>query len=565
MRRLFRTCSTAVAATLAIAACGRSSLDAGEFETSTGGAPAGRSDRGRGGAPPSAARGGTTANGGAPGKGGGESGAAAGGGAAGAVESGGAAGAIESGGAAGEPASICGLSSPPDDGWVSTWGGPGYDRALALFLGGDALLVAGSFNGTADFDPGSNVEERTASQRDLYLSILDASGSYAGTHIMGGEGLLSGIELQGAAQDNDQSVYLVTQFPGTLNLEVGTSGNELLGPDDLQYSVGLIKRHADGSLAWGREFPTHNFDAYPRVAAADGSVWVLGHFKGSTDFDPGPGSDVRDAGAGALIFLEALDSEGEHSFVVTPWRESCFAGAITVAADGSPWVAGSCGYAESDSWGGMFVSKLDANGSLSFTVKWDIEGQPRALTTGPDGALYLVGRTPTGDLDPGPGLEEHETNGIGRDALLLKLAEDGTYQWARAWGGPRDAVSWDDDELDALTMDGCGSILLGGRSPFALDVDPGPAEQNVPGGMYLSRFTTDGDLVWARSWAAASAGYAYTRLAGVVSPGTDALWIAGTFAGSVDFGLNGTSDSRTSAGQEDAFTMRLEASPSQTP
>ncbi len=564
MRRLIRTFASAISGTLAIAACGRTSLDAGEFETANGGAPGGGSDLSRGGAAPNTARGGAAANGGAPGKGGGPAGGAESGGAAGTVESGGAAGA-ESGGAAGEPASICGLSSAPDDGWVSTWGGVGYERAAALFLSGDALLVPGSFNGTTDFDPGSSVDERTASQRDLYLSVLYTSGDYAGTHIMGGEGLLAGIELLDAAQAGDQSLYLVTQFPGMLNMEVGTTGNELLGPNDLQYSVALIKRYADGSLAWGRAFPTHNFDAFPTVAAADGAVWVLGQFKGSTDFDPGPGSDVRDAGAGALLFLEALDVDGQHSFVVTPWREGCFAGPITVAADGSPWVAGTCAYSDSDGWGGMFVSKLDANGVLSFTVKWDFEGYPRTLTTGPDGALYLAGRTPAGDLDPGPGVEEHEINGIGRDAVLLKLAEDGTYQWSRTWGGPRDDSSWDDDELDGLTVDGCGSILVGGRSPFALDVDPGPAELSVPGGMYLSKFTTDGDLVWARNWAAPPTGYAYTRIMAVVSPGTDAIWLAGTFAGSVDFGLNGASDWRASAGQEDAFIMRLQASPSQSP
>jgi len=105
---------------------------------------------------------------------------------------------------------------------------------------------------------------------------------------------------------------------------------------------------------------------------ASGNVYVTGNFRGSVDFDPGPGVENHSSIAFVDIFLSRFDSSGN--------------------------------FQRADVWGGS---------------DWDTGYKVAVDTTG---NVYVTGYfMETVDFDPGPGIDNRTANGWG-DVFLSKFA-----------------------------------------------------------------------------------------------------------------------------------------------
>ena len=78
----------------------------------------------------------------------------------------------------------------------------------------------------------------------------------------------------------------------------------------------------------------------------------------------------------------------------------------------------------------MFVSRFGDDGNFHWARNWG-GGQfdwGEDIAIDGNGAVYVVGwYKVTADFDPGPGVEEHTSNGY-EDAYLMKIMPDG-YWW----------------------------------------------------------------------------------------------------------------------------------------
>ncbi|MVM28622.1 hypothetical protein GO755_01165 [Spirosoma sp. HMF4905] len=107
--------------------------------------------------------------------------------------------------------------------WAKRAGGSSADFGYSLALDGSGnVLVAGSFSGTADFDPSEAVANLTAEgyDSDIFVAKYDAQGNYIWAKRAGGNYIDVGTSL---AVDGNNNVSLTGYFSGTADFDPSAS------------------------------------------------------------------------------------------------------------------------------------------------------------------------------------------------------------------------------------------------------------------------------------------------------------------------------------------------------
>lgn len=200
-------------------------------------------------------------------------------------------------------------------GSVNTMGGNDNDEATALAIDPFGFLyVTGTFEGTADFNPGNSTTNLTSNgDSDIFLIKLNFSG-----------GLLSGksigsAESDGATDilvDNYSNILLTGYFSSTMDCDPSNSTFNLtsLGYED----VFTLKLDNMGNLLWGKAFGNNNFNRGNSIAIdQDGNVYTGGFFRGICDIDPGTNVVPINSNGYMDIFLQKLDQNGDFLNAIT--------------------------------------------------------------------------------------------------------------------------------------------------------------------------------------------------------------------------------------------------------
>ena len=125
------------------------------------------------------------------------------------------------------------------------------------------------------------------------------------------------------------------------------------------------------------------------------------------------------------------------------------------------------------------------------------------VTADDPGNVYVTGSFwSTVDFDPGPGTDEHSSSGWD-DAFLSKFDANGDFQWACSWGGGAN------DHGYGVAIDGSGNVYVTGYFFGTVDFDPGEGEDAHSAfglDVVLSKFDSNGNFQWARTWGGAGDG-----------------------------------------------------------
>ena len=132
--------------------------------------------------------------------------------------------------------------------WAAAWGGAGSDGVQGLSLADDGSVAAtGTFDQTADFDPGPGVLERTSTgSYDVSVSWLNATGELQWAQTFGGPGTDVGYDIVAAP---DGSVMTVGKVVGTTDF------------DPAQRSIQYRRRRAAGRHAQQAAAPASSLTA----------------------------------------------------------------------------------------------------------------------------------------------------------------------------------------------------------------------------------------------------------------------------------------------------------------
>ncbi len=203
---------------------------------------------------------------------------------------------------------VCKLDASGSFVWAKAMGGSGmndYGYDIAVDATGN-VYTTGSYNVTADFDPGSGSFVLTsAGNIDIFISKLDALGNFVWAKSMGGS---QDENANSIVLDSNANIYLGGYFNGTADFDpgVGVSSFVSLGNQD----AFLSKLDASGDFVWAKRMGGSNPDGVNSVFLdSSGNIYTSGWYSYTVDFDPNAttfnlSGDFRD------IFMSKLDASG---------------------------------------------------------------------------------------------------------------------------------------------------------------------------------------------------------------------------------------------------------------
>jgi hypothetical protein len=243
---------------------------------------------------------------------------------------------------------------------------------------------------------------------------------------------------------------------------------------------------------WARTWGGTGVDQANDVAAdGSGAIYVVGNFDSVVDFDPGPNQDFHTGYGGGDAYLAKYDRAGNLQWAKT--------------------------------WGG--------NG-------WD---EAREVCVDNYGNIYVTGDySLTVDFDPRASDDWHSSNG-GQDAFVVRYASDGTFNWAKTWGGNG---TYGDAGWGVATN--AASVFISGIFDGTVDFDPsGGTTQytKTTGGSaaFLSAFASDGTFQWVKAWCTENDPAVRGDGTDIITDGntTGYVYVIGSWTGTVDFDPDG--------------------------
>ncbi len=165
--------------------------------------------------------------------------------------------------------------------WAKRMGGTATDIAYSMTVdvNGD-ILTTGYFQGTADFDPSSNVYNLTATGDDIFICKLNQSGKFVWARQIKGNGSNRGFSV---CTDKFANVYITGYFVLTANFNPNGGSYSLSGSSPGTFTCKLNK---SGYFLWANEIngnsPSYGYDIY---VDNNLNVYTTGNFRGTIDAD----------------------------------------------------------------------------------------------------------------------------------------------------------------------------------------------------------------------------------------------------------------------------------------
>lgn len=164
------------------------------------------------------------------------------------------------------------------------------------------VYFAGSFQGTADFDPGSGTANLvSAGGSDAFILKLDNAGGYVWAGALGGSG---SDRAFGLALDSSANVYVTGQFQGSGDFDPGAALFQLTGAGSQTAFVAQFD--ANRNFIWAGAMAANGGAGEAIDVDSFGNVYTTGLFAGTADFDPGLGTANRSSVGGNDAYLSKL-------------------------------------------------------------------------------------------------------------------------------------------------------------------------------------------------------------------------------------------------------------------
>ena len=368
-------------------------------------------------------------------------------------------------------------------------------------------------------------------------------------------------------------------------------------------------------FSWGKS-GGNTGNEYARSIFVDGagSVYTVGSFSGTVDFDPGSGvSNLTAVGstdayiqklnsAGAFVFARRFGGAGDavaYGVTVDPNNFIYITGSFTGNMDSDP----NAGTSLLTSAGGtdIFLIRLSASAVWSYSTRFGSTGDDVGLSVCANAGAFALTGTITGvvDFDPGAGVANigiinltqgfiaryvpgvfytfaHTlgisanasemdvsgniyTTGVGfnagsNDAFVKKFGPTGTVTWTKYLGGASG------DGGFGIATDVAGNVYTTGFFSGTADFDPDAGVVSITSGgsndIYVSKLDTNGSYVWA-------VGFSGTGDDRGVTIDTDPdgnVYTAGYFRSTVDFDPGAGVSNLSSSGLTDGMVCKLNAS-----
>jgi hypothetical protein len=333
--------------------------------------------------------------------------------------------------------------------WAKQMGGDYPDEAFSITVDASGgVYTTGYFRGTANFDPnGSNTRSTSASaDLDIFVSKLDASGSYVWASQMGGIATDFGTSI---SLDPDGNVVSTGLFGGAADFDPSGSTVNFTATANDTYVSKLSG--TSGGFVWAQQIGgPGNEQANAVTVDAMGNIYLTGFFDGTTDFNPDPTAGTGDffltTNGGRDIFIARLSSTG--SFVWAKNIGNSGSGiadrdiGFSIAVDASSNVYTTGSFANTADFNpdptatfnltsvgdrDIFLSVLDSDGDFVLARSFGATGFDQGLSIAlhnATGSIHIIGWfAGSADFDPGTGTLTLTSNSGSQDVFIMKLSQ----------------------------------------------------------------------------------------------------------------------------------------------
>jgi len=359
----------------------------------------------------------------------------------------------------------------------------------------------------------------------------------------------------GTAIDSDGNAYLA----GSFHSEGAPAGGRL----------SVAKVDADGEVVWVRHLPSNGVVSVGAMGMdAEDNVYLTGYFAGDLFDTPDDEHPLMTVTGTIAAFLLKLDPDGS---VLDAWAvahsrsaDGLSAGTgVTVDSSGNILISGvftgeidfdpDQGGAIMEGDGGFngFLAKWSPSGQFQWARKISGEGQQElhGVAVDAEDNVYATGWTGSpAAFGPEPGSTPLETLGA-HDVLVIKVDPAGSLEWHQTVGNGAEGKGM------AVTVAPSGSIIVGGELwGLPLESESESETDSLGHGGFVASLNADGGIQWARGFD--GIGNPFLALA-VDAAGR--IYLAGAFAGTLDFRTGEPSDTFESQGHRDAFVAQYSA------
>jgi hypothetical protein len=384
-------------------------------------------------------------------------------------------------------------------GWARTWGSMSSDAAWDVAVDSQGNeYVAGYYWGTTDFDPGPGIQNRDGYGDDVagYVSKFDKDGNFIWVRTMGG---LYNTLVKNLILDDNGNIFVTGDFWPTISFEGDPSGEVTWISGGI--NTFICSYSTNGDFQWakflqGPEVEQAGNSPSDMNLDSEGNIFVGGSFLGEVDFDPGSGIESHTAYSYIDAYLLKLTSSGQFIWVNT--------------------------------WGS---EPYDAHQFSNNVV---------GLACDSSNSVYCAGIFQgVVDFDPGPETDVHEVVGWSPnppnyewDIYISKFNSAGEHQWAGTWGGESRDLGY------GIALDNNDNITVIGYFEGTVDFDPGPGvleltETSDYSDPFISRFNTDGEFIWVKSWNAET--WWHDGGLAITSAPDNSIYVTGNFDNHADF------------------------------
>ncbi|MFM2386959.1 MAG: hypothetical protein RL660_1716 [Bacteroidota bacterium] len=301
------------------------------------------------------------------------------------------------------------------------------------------LYCVGTYKGSVDFDPSSNVSVLTATGgTDIFILKLDTLGNFIWAKTIGGIGddVANKIRV-----NNNGEIIIAGSFENTADFDPGAGviNKATNGAKDLF----ILSISNSGTYNWLNVIGGSGNDEAQALFLKNNAIYCGGYYEQTVDFDYGPGLIGGNAVGGADAFVVKLDSTGD------------FISHFTIEGTNNENVSG------------ITIDSLN-NTIVVGTFEGTIDVDPSLLTT------------------------TNLTSNGNKDAFVAKYASTGTLTF-----GFRIGNTLNTEAKDVITMPG-NKIVVGGHYELGTDFNPGSANNVLTySGGFVAYYSASGTYDWA--------------------------------------------------------------------
>ncbi len=158
--------------------------------------------------------------------------------------------------------------------WAKSMGGANTEFAKSIVVDGNGnVYVTGSFEGTADFDPGTGTTNLISNGNDdVFIAKLDANGDFVWAVSMGD---VSDDVPFCMTLDGSGNVYTAGKYKGTVDFDPGAGSMPLTAAGD--FDAFVQKLDANGVFVWAKSMGGVDEDeVYGMMTDASENVYLAG-------------------------------------------------------------------------------------------------------------------------------------------------------------------------------------------------------------------------------------------------------------------------------------------------